>query len=158
MYKRQGLVFEDFKFEILETKDENYEEESKEKELVEPINIKSKELTEGAAKSKPEGDAPKTKRRYSKRKSSSRRGQSRVKGRRPYTSGKKSDLETISVKEQESTKSLEFEENSLHAVPEKVDPPIIPLPAPFVRSESTTISETQTEGDKPSSIPDGKLS
>ena len=114
-------------------------------------------LVEEVVKSKSEGEITKPKRRYSKRKPSSRRGQSRVKGRRPYTSRKKSDAETISVKGQESTKPLEFEENSLHAVPEKVDPPIIPLPAPFVRSDSRTISETETEGDNSSSVPDGKV-
>ncbi len=162
---KPGLVFEDFKFEILETKDENYEEEpkaadnkyDKETESVEPINLKSRELTK-EAKLKSEGEVTKPKRRYSKRKSSLRRGQSRVKGKRPYTSRKKSDADTIPVSGQESSKQLESEEKNLHAIPDVVDPPIIPLPAPFVRSEPATFAGSDTEGDKPSSIPDGKVS
>ena len=159
---KPGLVFEDFKFEILETKDENLEDESKvignkydkEVELVEPINLKTKDSTGEAAQSKPEGEVTKPKRRYPKRKPSLRRGQSRVKGRRPYNSRKKSDAETISVSDQGSTKPLETEGKPFHAVSSEVESPIIPLPAPFVRSEPTTFAEPEAEGDKSTSIPD----
>ena len=60
---KPGLVFEDFKFEITETKDENFEDESKvidnkyekEMELVETVNPKSRESTKEVAKSKADG-------------------------------------------------------------------------------------------------------
>ena len=100
----------------------------------------------------------KPKRRYSKRKSSSRRGQSRLKGRRPYNPRKKSEAEPTSVSGQRSTKALvESKQNPLHAIPSEIDTPIIPLPAPFIRSESKAFAETETEGDNPSSVPDGKV-
>ena len=72
----------------------------------------------------------------------------------PYNSRKKSDAETISVSDQGSTKPLETEGKPFHAVSSEVESPIIPLPAPFVRSEPTTFAEPETEGDKSTSIPD----
>ena len=159
---KPGLVFEDFKFEITETKDENFEDESKvidnkyekEMELVEPVNPKSIESTKEVAKSKSAGEGTQPKKRYSKRKSSPRRGQSRVKGRRSNASRKKSNIETISVSDGETTKPLESEGKTFHAVSSEVESPIIPLPAPFIRSKPTTFSESEKEDDKSTSIPD----
>jgi len=159
---KPGLVFEDFKFEITETKDENFEDESKvidnkyekEMELVEPVNPKSIESTKEVAKSKSAGEGTQSKKRYSKRKSSPRRGQSRVKGRRPNASRKKSNIETVSVSDGETTKPLESEGKTFHVVSSEVESPIIPLPAPFIRSKPTTFSESEKEDDKSTSIPD----
>jgi len=159
---KPGLVFEDFKFEITETKDENFEDESKvidnkyekEMELVEPVNPKSIESTKEVAKSKSAGEGTQPKKRYSKRKSSPRRGQSRVKGRRPNASRKKSNIETVSVSDGETTKPLESEGKTFHVVSSEVESPIIPLPAPFIRSKPTTFSESEKEDDKSTSIPD----
>ncbi len=159
---KPGLVFEDFKFEITETKDENFEDESKvidnkyekEMELVEPVNPKSIESTKEVAKSKSAGEGTQSKKRYSKRKSSPRRGQSRVKGRRSNASRKKSNIETISVSDGETTKPLESEGKTFHVVSSEVESPIIPLPAPFIRSKPTTFSESEKEDDKSTSIPD----
>ena len=159
---KPGLVFEDFKFEITETKDENFEDESKvidnkyekEMELVEPVNPKSIESTKEVAKSKSAGEGTQSKKRYSKRKSSPRRGQSRVKGRRSNASRKKSNIETVSVSDGETTKPLESEGKTFHAVSSEVESPIIPLPAPFIRSKPTTFSESEKEDDKSTSIPD----
>jgi len=159
---KPGLVFEDFKFEITETKDENFEDESKvidnkyekEMELVEPVNPKSIESTKEVAKSKSAGEGTQSKKRYSKRKSSPRRGQSRVKGRRSNASRKKSNIETVSVSDGETTKPLESEGKTFHVVSSEVESPIIPLPAPFIRSKPTTFSESEKEDDKSTSIPD----
>jgi len=159
---KPGLVFEDFKFEITETKDENFEDESKvidnkyekEMELVEPVNPKSIESTKEVAKSKSAGEGTQSKKRYSKRKSSPRRGQSRVKGRRSNASRKKSNIETVSVSDGETTKPLESDGKTFHAVSSEVESPIIPLPAPFIRSKPTTFSESEKEDDKSTSIPD----
>jgi len=159
---KPGLVFEDFKFEITETKDENFEDESKvidnkyekEMELVEPVNPKSRESTKEVAKSKSAGEGTQPKKRYSKRKSSPRRSQSRVKGRRSNASRKKSNIETVSVSDGETTKPLESEGKTFHAVSSEVESPIIPLPAPFIRSKPTTFSESEKEDDKSTSIPD----
>ena len=158
---KPGLIFEDFKFEILETKDEDPEGETKvidnkygkELELMESAKVKSEVSTQKVAKSKPEEEVAKTKKRYSKRKSSQRKGQSRSRVRKSYASTRKPDSAKVSASVSRSIDPQASDKKTFH-ISSEVEPPIIPLPAPFVRSEPTTISGSEAEADKSGSIPD----
>jgi ribonuclease E len=158
---KPGLIFEDFKFEILETKDEDPEGETKvidnkygkELELMESAKVKSEVSTQKVAKSKPEEEVAKTKKRYSKRKSSQRKGQSRSRVRKSYASPRKPDSAKVSASVSGSIDPQASDKKTFH-ISSEVEQPIIPLPAPFVRSETTTISGSEAEADKSSSIPD----
>ncbi|MBC8284068.1 MAG: Rne/Rng family ribonuclease [Nitrospinae bacterium] len=164
---KPGLVYEDFKFEILETKVQEPEEESKaideeyEKEeptLVESVSSKPEVVTERTVKSKPEGEGTQTKRKYSQRKPSARRGQSRGRGRRPYNSRRKPDAETTSASGEGSANTPAIEEKQFNTISNEVEAPIIPLPAPFVRPEPTPFAGPETEGGPSGSVPDGNVS
>ncbi|MEK9628985.1 MAG: Rne/Rng family ribonuclease [Nitrospinota bacterium] len=139
------LAFENFKFEVLETKEEELEEETKtsdrktEKELSGEEAGQFKVQSEDAQKADGEKTTTKPKHRYSRRKQSSRRGQSRGRGRRPYNSRKKTGGEQPSASGEESastTSPIKSEESQFEGLPDKVEAPLIPLPAPYVRPSS----------------------
>jgi len=137
---KPDLIFEDFKFEILESNDEDLKLEPKiiaskyDKELdsLELVKTKSEVSNEENENLKSEGEVVKTKRRYSKRKPSIRRGQSRTRDRRPYSKRKKSDIEKNSGSDKELNKFLENEDKT-KSLSNEGEPPVIPLPPPFVR-------------------------
>lgn len=137
---KPDLIFEDFKFEILESNDEDLKLEPKiiaskyDKELdsLELVKTKSGVSNEENENLKSEGEVVKTKRRYSKRKPSIRRGQSRTRDRRPYSKRKKSDIEKNSGSDKELNKLLENEDKT-KSLSNEGEPPVIPLPPPFVR-------------------------
>ncbi len=196
---KHGLPFEEFKFEILERKEEDPEVETKipEKRDVRAPSKRRSARTQPEARPEarpetrpetsseasletspetsseagpetssevgleetPKGEAEanptQTKRRYSKRKPSTRRGQTRGRGRRPYNPRRKPDGETPSVAGEAETSSVEPskpEEKNFNTLPDKVEAPIIPLPAPFVRPEP------KTESDASGTAPDGNVS
>ncbi|MZH15545.1 MAG: Rne/Rng family ribonuclease [Nitrospinae bacterium] len=154
---KPGLAFENFKFEVLETKEDEGDEEpksidkraDKESPKEETADSKPSSKAGAAKKADDEKGSTNTRRRYPKRKPTSRRGQTRGRGRRPYNSRKKQDEEApqTSTEEQtpDSTKKEEFNQ-----VPDLVDSPIIPLPAPYVRpqaeSEPPVPDENVSEG------------
>jgi len=154
---KPGLAFENFKFEVLETKEDEGDEEpksidkraDKESPKEETADSKPSSKAGAAKKADDENGSTNTRRRYPKRKPTSRRGQTRGRGRRPYNSRKKQDEEApqTSTEEQtpDSTKKEEFNQ-----VPDLVDSPIIPLPAPYVRpqaeSEPPVPDENVSEG------------
>ncbi len=137
---KPDLIFEDFKFEILESNDEDLKLEPKiiaskyDKELdsLELVKTKSEVSNEENENLKSEGEVVKTKRRYSKRKPSIRRGQSRTRDRRPYSKRKKSDIEKNSGSDKELKKLLDNEDKT-KSLSNEGEPPVIPLPPPFVR-------------------------
>ena len=159
---KPGLIFEDFKFEILDTKEENFAEDSmelgskygQEINLIEPLKTKSEVSIKEVENTRPEGKVAQTKRKYSKRKPSARRGQSRTRGKKPYSPRRKPDMEKTSSATSGSNKPFKSEEK-LNTISSEVEPSIIPLPPPFIRSETTSFNEPEkTEGDKPSPISD----
>ena len=156
---KPGLSFEDFKFEVLEAKEEvdedasiqdkrNNKEASAKEEGKTPIATQ----TEGTHKLDAETNSTQPKRRYSKRKPTSRRGQTRGRGRRPYSPRKKleGDGSKKTTKENSTPSDLiETEEKQFNKLQDNVDVPIIPLPAPYVRPKA--------ESDSPGSVPDGNV-
>lgn len=160
---KPGLPFENFKFEILESKEEEVGEESKQLEKSKEKDFSTKEAiepqvtaqVEGPQKTDAETNSTQPKRRYPKRKPAARRGQVRGRGRRPYNQRRKPDSDTPSiVTEGQSTPndSIKMEEkqfNPLPDKPDKVEAPIIPLPAPYVRPKA--------ESDSSGSVPDGNV-
>ena len=149
---KAGLPFENFKFEILESKEneeskplvKNIEkEDSSEKTLESNLSLKN----DAPKKAGYETGSTHTKRQYPKRKTTSRRSQTRGRGRKPYSSRKKSTEETPPVNtEEQSLKSIKKHE--FNPLPEIVDSPIIPLPDPYVRPK--------VESDPP--VPDENVS
>ncbi|MBT5469140.1 MAG: Rne/Rng family ribonuclease [Nitrospina sp.] len=159
---KPSLSFEDFKFEILERKEEEPEAESKIAEKSyekahsksESGEVQKEASSEETPKAESEANSTQTKRRYSKRKPSPRRGQTRGRGRRPYNPRKKPENETPAIAGEAQTSTVDpikTDEKNFNTLPDKVEAPIIPLPAPFVRSETT---ESETSG----SAPDGNVS
>jgi len=156
---KPGLPFEDFKFEVLETKEEVDEEASiqgkrknKETSTKEELQTPIATQTEGAQKLDAETNSTQPKRRYSKRKPTSRRGQTRGRGRRPYNPRKKleEDGSKKTTKENPTPSNLiETGEKQFNKLPDNVEVPIIPLPAPYVRPKA--------KSDSPGSVPDGNV-
>ena len=108
--------------------------------------------TEGTQKLDTETSPTKPKRRYSKRKSTSRRGQTRGRARRPYTPRK--NLEGDGIKKTAKEKStppdsMKSNEKEFNNLSDNVEVPIIPLPAPYVRPKA--------KSDAPGSVPDGNV-
>jgi len=92
------------------------------------------------------------KRRYTKRKSTARRGQTRGRGKRPYSPRK--NLEKDGSKKTAEEKSnppgfVEPGETQFNNSPDNIEVPIIPLPAPYVRPKA--------ENDSPGSVQDGNM-
>lgn len=158
---KPDLSFEDFKFEVLETTEEEGELDpkiidkkyDKGSESQDSVNSKSGVSTEERTKLVSEGEGTQIKRRYSKRKSSPRKGQSGGRGRRPYSSRKKSDAETVASSEESAESSSGAVEKPFNAVSNEVEAPIIPLSAPFVRAEPTAFTRPETEGDTSGPVP-----
>ena len=154
-----GLPFEDFKFEILETKEEVDEEAtiigkrrnkevSAKEEAQPPIATKTK----GTKKLDTETNSTQPKRRYSKRKSTSRRGQTRGRGRKPYSPRKKLEEDVTKKTAKENSTPPDYAESGekqLNKLPDNIEVPIIPLPAPYVRPNA--------KSDSPGSVPDGNV-
>ena len=108
--------------------------------------------TEETQKLDAETNSTQPKRRYSKRKPTTRRGQTRGRGRRPYSPRK--NLEGEESKKTTKEKStptdlIESSEKQFNKLPDNVEVPIIPLPAPYVRPE--------TKSDSPGSVSDGNV-
>ena len=95
----------------------------------------------------PEKGSTQTKRRYQRRKPVSRRGQTRGRGRKPYSSRKRPNEETSPVNTEEQSPDS-IKKHEFNPFPEIVDSPIIPLPAPYIRPK---------EGSDPS-VPDENVS
>tara|TARA_B100000686_G_scaffold100049_1_gene107296 strand:- start:952 stop:2925 length:1974 start_codon:yes stop_codon:yes gene_type:complete len=154
-----GLPFENFEFKVLETKEEVDEEvalisrrKNKEVSKKEEAQTSIKTQTEGAEKSDTETNSTQTKRRYSKRKSTSRRGQTRARGRKPYSPRKKieGDASKKTTKDISTPPDIiESDEKQFNKLKDKVEVPIIPLPAPYIRPKS--------KSDSPGSVPDGSV-
>ena len=154
-----GLSFENFKFEVLETQAEIEEEPPKiakrkkqENSTKETSQITIAAETEGIKKADTETSSTPPKRRYSKRKSTSRRGQTRGRGRKPYTPRKTSegDGSKKTAKQKSTSPDLkESDEKQFDALPDNVEVPIIPLPAPYVRPK--------TKSESPGSVTDGNV-
>ena len=99
-----------------------------------------------------ETNSAQAKRRYSKRKSTSRRGQTRGRGRKPYSPRKKIDGDGSKKTAKEKATpadSTESGEKKFNKLQDNVEVPIIPLPAPYVRPK--------TESDATGSVPDGNV-
>ena len=154
-----GLPFEDFKFEILETKEEADEEatiigkrKNKEVSAKEEAQPPIATITEGTKKLDTETNSTQPKRRYSKRKSIWRRGQTRGRGRKPYIPRKKLDGDGSKKTTKEISTPPDFTESGekqFNKLPDNVEVPIIPLPSPYVRPKA--------ESDSPGSVPDGNV-
>ncbi len=159
-FSKTGLAFENFKFSILETREEVDEaskpfEKRKEKEpsTEEAAETKPATKSEGAQKLDGETGSVPTKRRYPKRKPTARRGQTRGRGRRPYNPKKKPDAATPPIPaegQSAPSDSIKTDEKQINPLPDKVEAPIIPLPAPYVRPKAET--------DPSGSVPDGNVS
>jgi len=147
---KPGLTYEDYKFDVEKNKEEEPEIESKDSDAKtdnEPDKLEfsqSATKPEEASKTDAEKSPKQTKRRYSKRKSTQREGQTRGRGRRPYNSRKKAvtdNTKTATEDESASTKSVNTSESAttegepFNRKPSELDAPIIPLPLPFVRAE-----------------------
>ena len=156
---KPGLPFENFKFDVLETKEEVDEEASiqgkrknKETSTKEEVQTPIATQTEGTHKLDAETNSTQPKRRYSKRKPTSRRGQTRGRGRRPYSPRKKLEGDgSKKTTKENSTPSdfIETGEKQFNKLQDNVEVPIIPLPAPYVRPKA--------ESDSPGSVPDGNV-
>ena len=156
---KPGLSFENFKFEVLETKEEVDEEttklgkiKNKETSKKEGLQTQITTETEGAQKLDAATSSTQPKRRYSQRKPTSRRAQTRGRGKRPYNSRK--NLERDGSKQTAEEKStppdfIKTGEKQFNKPPDNIDGPIIPLPAPYVRPK--------VESDSPGSVPDGNV-
>ena len=140
---KPGLVFENFKIEILETKENEDDEEykslnkrlDKESPKEEVLDSKSSLKKNINKKGDSEKGSNPTKRHYSKRKPVSRRSQARGRGRKPYNSRKKPDGE-ISTTNNDEQISDSIKKPDFNTVSDMVDSPIIPLPAPYVRPKA----------------------
>ena len=131
----------------IQGKRKNKETSTKE-EVQNPITTQ----TEGTQKLDAETNSTQPKRRYSKRKPTSRRGQTRGRGRRPYSTRKKleEDGSKKTTKENSNPSDLiETGEKQFNKLPDNVEVPIIPLPAPYVRPKA--------KSDSPGSVPDGNV-
>ena len=154
-----GLSFEEFKFEVLETKEEVEEEanitvkrKNKEVPTKEETPTAITTQTEGTKKLDTETNSTQPKRRYSKRKSTSRRGQTRGRGRKPYIPRKKLDGDGSKKTTKETSTPPDFTESGekqFNKLPDNVEVPIIPLPSPYVRPKA--------KSDSPGSVPDGNV-
>ena len=157
---KPGLSFEDFKFEVLETKEEMDEESTKLSKRKNKDTSKKEEgqtqaATETAGAQKLDTETNSTqpkKRRYTKRKPTARRGQTRGRGKRPYSPRK--NLEKDGSKKTAEEKStppdfIEPGETQFNNSPDNIEVPIIPLPAPYVRPKA--------ESDSPGPVPDGNV-
>jgi len=154
-----GLPFENFKFEILETKEEVDEEvtvigkrknkvTSTKEEIQTPVATQAEETKKLDA----EMNSTQPKRRYSKRKSTSRRGQTRGRGRKPYSPRKKLEGDGVKKAANEKATPSDFTESSdkqFNKLSDNVEVPIIPLPAPYVRPKA--------KSDSTGSVPDGNV-
>jgi len=157
---KPGLSFENFKFEVLETKEEMDEESTKlGKRKSKEISKKEEEQTQAATETvgaqeldnETNSTQPK-KRRYTKRKPTARRGQTRGRGKRP--SSPRKNLEKDGSKKTAEEKSnppdfIESGETQFNNSLDNIEAPIIPLPAPYVRPKA--------ENDSPGSVPDGNV-
>tara|TARA_B100000686_G_scaffold109144_1_gene116275 strand:- start:5920 stop:7818 length:1899 start_codon:yes stop_codon:yes gene_type:complete len=146
---KPGLTFENFKFEILERKEDEEsksldktieKEDSSEKNLDGNLSIK----TVAPKKLESEKGSTQTKRRYQRRKPAPRRGQTKGRGRKPYSSRKRSTEETSPVNTEEQS-SESIKKHELNPLPKIVDSPIIPLPAPYIRPKSESDSSAPDE-------------
>jgi ribonuclease E len=157
---KPGLSFEDFKFEVLETKEEMDEESTKlskrkNKETSKKEEGQTQAATETVGAQKLDTETNSTqpkKRRYTKRKPTTRRGQTRGRGKRPYSS--RENLEKDGFKKTAEEKStppdfIEPGETQFNNSLDNIEVPIIPLPAPYVRPKA--------ENDSPGSVPDGNV-
>ena len=154
------MPFENFKFEVLETQAELEEETIKpaERKKQEDSKKEASQITiaaetEGIKKEDTGTSSTPPKRRYSKRKSTSRRGQTRGRGRKPYSPRKTSegDESKKTAKQKTTSRGLtESDEKKFNTLPDNVEAPIIPLPAPYVRPK--------TKSDSPDSVPEGNVS
>ena len=140
---KSGLPFEEFKFEILESKEGEGDEESKSLDKSIETEGSNKETLDGnlsvktgaSKKVDSEKGSINTKRRYPKRKPTLRRSQTRGRGRKPYSSRKKPTEETSPVNTEEQL-SDSITKHEFNPLPEIVDSPIIPLPAPYIRPKA----------------------
>ena len=147
-----GLTFENFKFEILERQEDEETkslDRSVEKEDSNEKTINSNLSTKTDASKNVGSDkgSKHTKRHYSKRKTTSRRIQTRGRGRKPYNLRKKTTGETSQVNTEEQLPEAN-KKREVKPLPEIVDSPIIPLPAPYIRPKA--------ESDTP--VPDENVS
>ena len=151
---KPGLSFENFKFEILESKEGEEsksldkiieKEDSGEKSSDSNLSIK----TDSQRKLDSEKGSTQTKQRYQRKKSPSRRGQTRGRGRKPYSSRKRPNEETSQVKTEEQSPDS-IKKHGFNPIPEIIDSPIIPLPAPYIRpkvgSEPSVPDENVNDG------------
>jgi hypothetical protein len=152
---KPGLSYENYKFDVEKTKEEEPEIDSKvsdtktldgktsdikiDKESVKSERAQPAAKTDDVEKTDAEKSPTQTKRRYSKRKPNQRGGQTRGRGRRPYNSRKKPDAETPNTAGEEQLATAEpvkTDGEQFNRLPSEVEPPIIPLPLPFVRPET----------------------
>tara|TARA_B100001123_G_scaffold415173_1_gene515414 strand:- start:219 stop:938 length:720 start_codon:yes stop_codon:yes gene_type:complete len=151
---KPGITFENFKFDILESKedeeskslDKNIEKEgSNENTFDSKLSVK----TDKPKILEPEKGSTQTKRRYQRRKPVSRRGETRGRGRKPYSSRKRPNDETSPVNTEEQSPDS-IKKHEFNQLPEIVDSSIIPLPAPYIRpkaeSDSSIPDENVSEG------------
>jgi ribonuclease E len=161
---KPGLAYENYKFDVEKSKEEEPEIDSKvpdrkapdrkvpdrnaDKETAKLDRAQPATKTEDEPTTDGEKSPTQTKRRYSKRKPTQRSGQTRGRGRRPYNPRKKPDTETpkpAGEGQPAIAESVKPEGEQFNRLPSEVEAPIIPLPLPFVRPE-------------PVSDPDGNVS
>jgi ribonuclease E len=147
---KPGLIYEDYKFDVEKSKEEESEIETKDSDAKtekEPVKVEfsqSATKSEDVLKTDAEKSTTQTKRRYSKRKSTQKEGKTRGRGRRPYNSRKKAvtgNTKTVAEGESASAESVNTFDpattvgEKFNRLPNEVEAPIIPLPLPFVRPE-----------------------
>jgi ribonuclease E len=147
---KPGLKYEDYKFDVEKSKEEESEIDSKDsgaKTDKEPDKLeRSQSVTkpEGASKTDAEKSSTQTKRRYTKRKSTQREGQTRGRGRRPYNSRKKAvtdktktaaEGQPASAESVNTSQPAKTDGEQFNRLPSEIEAQNIPLPLPFVRSE-----------------------
>jgi ribonuclease E len=148
---KPGLKYEDYKFDVEKSKEEETEIEPKDSDAKtdkEPDKLEGSQSatkSEDVSKTDTEKSPTQTKRRYSKRKSTQRERQTRGRGRRPNNSRTKAvkdntnttaGAESVSTKSVNTSEPATMEGEQFNRVPSEVDAPIIPLPLPFVRPET----------------------
>ena len=162
---KPGLAYENYKFDVEKTKEEEPEIDSKvsdtktldgktsdrkiDKESAKSERAQPAAKTDDAEKTDAEKSPTKTKRRYSKRKPNQRGGQTRGRGRRPYNSRKKPDAEnpnTAGEGQPATTEPVKTDGEQFNRLPSEVEAPIIPLPLPFVRPETDSAPDGNVKG------------
>jgi len=168
---KPGLAYEDYKFDVEKSKEEETEIDPKgsdakaDKEPTKPQRTQSATRsatrpttkpatkpatkTDDAEKTDAEKSPTQTKRRYSKRKPNQRGGQTRGRGRRPYNSRKKPDAETPTTAGEGQPATAEpakTDGEQFNRLPSAVEAPIVPLPLPFVRPETGSDPDGNVKG------------